>query len=244
MRLTTAARYIGGLGTTVLLSSGQSGLKGVQADLCCGYGPDPFACPRCEYDGCCPKEYPLTLTGKAKFGSKRRELDEEDAAKNNPSITGSVIITGYDNGIDGTNDTLVVKYNLQGCNGNCSVLEVEDNRNFCEEVAIGELDLDNSAGDVDIIENINPIATSDVVENTDVNTTINELFDRPMVVQNAEGRVLACAMFKEITNTSPSVSVSTHAERLTNITPLAVCRRREVSKTKHRNESLCRASRR
>jgi hypothetical protein len=31
MRLTTAARYIGGLGTTVLLS-GQSGLKGVGAD--------------------------------------------------------------------------------------------------------------------------------------------------------------------------------------------------------------------
>jgi hypothetical protein len=34
--------------------------------------------------------------------------------------------------------------------------------------------------------------------------TINELFNRPMVVQDAKGRVcvLACAMFKEITNTT------------------------------------------
>ena len=111
MRLTTAARYIGGLGTTVLLSSGQSGLKGVGANVITWWG---------EIFGVTVK------TGKAQFESKRRELDEEDAAKNNPSITGSVIITGYDNGIDGTNDTLVVKYNLQGCNGNCSVLEVED----------------------------------------------------------------------------------------------------------------------
>jgi hypothetical protein len=197
MRLTTAARYLGGLGTTVLLS-GQGGLKGVGA---CNSLMFDLA-----KDDCFPDMIDLRRTGEAKFvGSKRRELDEEDAA-NNPSITGSVIITGYDNGIDGTNDTLVVKYNLQGCNGNCSVLEVEDNRNFCEEVAIGELDLDNSAGDVDIIENINPIATSDVVENTDVNTTINELFDRPMVVQNAEGRVLACAIFKEITNNNNSTN--------------------------------------
>ena len=137
----------------------------------------------------------------------RRELDGDNATSN--SITGSVFIAGYPGGVDpktgAANDTLWVKYDLQGCNGACTVLEVEDNPNFCEEVAIGELDLDNSAGDVDVVKNVNTTATD--VETTDVDTTINQLFDRPMVVQDAEGRVLACAMFEEITNTT-----STEAE--------------------------------
>jgi hypothetical protein len=98
------------------------------------------------------------------------------------------------------NDTLWVEYDLQGCNGTCTVLEVEDNLNFCNEVAIGELDPDNSAGDVDVVTNVNPTATD--VEITDVDTTINQLFNRPMVVEDADGRVLACAMFKEIVSSN------------------------------------------
>ena len=109
------------------------------------------------------------------------------------------------------NDTLWIKYDLQGCNGTCSVLEVEDNLNFCDQVAIGELDPDNSDGDVDVVKNVNPTAND--TETTDVDTTINQLFGRPMVVEDAKGRVLACAMFKEITNNTNS-DASASAEEI------------------------------
>jgi hypothetical protein len=144
--------------------------------------------------------------GEAIYGGSRRELDGENVTST--SITGSVTIAGYPGGIDpktgAVNDTLWVEYDLQGCNGTCALLEVEDNLNFCEEVAIGELDPDNSAGDVDVVKKVNPTATD--VETTDVDTTINQLFDRPMVVQDADGRVLACAMFKEIVNSNTTNS--------------------------------------
>ena len=69
--------------------------------------------------------------------------------------------------------------------------------------AIGELDPDDTAGDVVIVDNIDNInSTASDVETIDVDMTINELFNRPMVVQDSAGRVLACAMFKEITNTT------------------------------------------
>ena len=144
----------------------------------------------------CP--YMPRCTGEATYGSSgRRELDGEDAT--NTSITGSVIIGGYSDGIDpftgAANTTLLVENNLQGCNNKCSALKFKNNPNFCEEVVIGDLDLVNSAGDVVIIQNITPIA-SDI--DTDVGTAINQLFDRPLVVQDSEGRVLACAMFKEV----------------------------------------------
>lgn len=139
------------------------------------------------------------------LGAKRvnRKLDGGDAA--NTSVSGWVMIHGYEGGIDKytnatgvLNDKLAVKYKLHGCNGACSVFEVEDNPNFCEEVAIGDFDLDNSAGDVDLVVNAN--ATGSDVLTTDVNTTIEKLFDRPMVFQDAEGRVLACGMVKQVTN--------------------------------------------
>ena len=78
-------------------------------------------------------------------------------------------------------------------------------------MAIGDSDLDNSAGDVDVVKNVNPTAND--TETIDVDTTINKLFDRPMVVQDAEGRVLACAMFKEITN-DPNSDASASAEEI------------------------------
>ena len=144
-----------------------------------------------------------------------RELDGEDATATS-SITGSVTIAGYPNGIDpstgAVNDTLLVKYDLQGCNGTCSVLEVEDNPKFCEEVAIGEFDLDNSVGDLDIVKNVNPTAND--TETIDVDTPINQFFGRPMVVEDAAGRVLACAMLKEITNNTNS-DASASAEEIT-----------------------------
>lgn len=118
------------------------------------------------------------------------------------SITGYVTITGYPDGIypptGAANSTIAVEYDLQGCDGKCFALEVKENPNFCEEVTIGDVDLDNSAGDVAIVKNINPIASD--IEITDVDIAINQIFDRPLVVQDSEGRVLACAMFKEVTN--------------------------------------------
>jgi hypothetical protein len=60
--------------------SGQSGLKGVHADLCCGYGPDPDACPRCDGSPCCEEAFGRPK-GVAAYRSSRRELDgEEDYA--------------------------------------------------------------------------------------------------------------------------------------------------------------------
>ena len=171
-----AAAYLG----TALLSSQDDGLKPVNAWVS---GSD------CEdFVGSCS-------SGAATYRDKH----------SNTSINGYVIITGYADGIDpktgAVNNTLVVIYDLKGCNGNCTALKVEDNRNFCEEVSIGELDPDNIAGDIDIVENINPIA-SNVETIDDVDTAVNQLFNRPIVVQDTEGRVLACAMFKEITNTN------------------------------------------
>lgn len=166
------------LGTAVLLSNQEDGLKPVNAWVS-GSDCEDFA-------GSCS-------SGAAIY---REHL--------NPLVSGYVVITGYDNGIDPktgeVNNTLVVIYDLKGCNGNnCTVLEMKENRNFCKEVSIGELDPDNNAaGDIDIVEIINPIASN--VETINVNTAINQLFDRPVVVQDAERRVLTCAMFKEITN--------------------------------------------
>ena len=103
------------------------------------------------------------------------------------------------------NNTLWVDYDLEGCNGTCSILEVEDNTNFCEYAVIGELDPDDTATDVVIVDNINNInSTASDAETIDVDMTINELFNKPMVVKDAEGRVLACAMFKEFTNNTNS----------------------------------------
>ena len=55
--------------------------------------------------------------------------------------------------------------------------------------------------------------TANDTETTDVDTAINQLFNRPMVVQDAKGRVLACAMFKEITNNTNS-DASASAEEI------------------------------
>ena len=169
------------------------------------------------------------MAGGARFGSLddeqsfseffigTRGLEGGDAA-NNTSITGYVMIAGYDGGIDPktgeVNDTLVVEYDLQGCNGTCSILELEENSNFCEYAAIGELDPDDTAGDVVIVDNIDNInnSTASDVETIDVDMTINELFNRPMVVQDSAGRVLACAMFKEITNTNTTNTEGTGTE--------------------------------
>ena len=138
-------------------------------------------------------------------------IEEGDDIANTSStdaeITGFVTITGYKDGIDPSgekNNTLEVKYNFKGCNGECTILEVEDNPNFCDEVAIGELDNDNSEGDVDIIEDIS--TTDDVVEYINVNTSVNTFFGRPIIVKGPKGRVLACAVFKEITSNYTDVS--------------------------------------
>jgi hypothetical protein len=163
---------------------------------------------------------PGTTSGAADFTSggrrqRQRMIEEgDDTANNNSStdaeITGYVTITGYKDGIDPNtgekNNTLEVRYNLKGCNGECFVFEVEDNPNFCDEVAIGELDNDNSEGDVDIIEDIISTITDDVVEYINVNTSVSTFFGRPIVVQGPKGRVLACAMFKEITSNYTDVS--------------------------------------
>jgi hypothetical protein len=160
-----------------------------------------------------------TEQGTAEYTGGRRQrqrmIEEgDDTANNNSStdaeITGFVTITGYTDGIDPNtgekNNTLEVRYNLKGCNGECFVFEVEDNPNFCDEVAIGELDVDNSEGDVDIIEDIISTITDDVVEYINVNTSVSTFFGRPIVVQGPKGRVLACAMFKEITSNYTDVS--------------------------------------
>lgn len=157
----------------------------------------------------------LYQEGTAQYTDRRRQrqrmIEEGDDTANTSStdaeITGFVTITGYKDGIDPSgekNNTLEVKYKLKGCNGECTVLEVEDNPNFCDEVEIGELDNDNSEGDVDIIEDIS--ITDDVVEYINVNTSVSTFFDRPIVVQGPKGRVLACAVFKEITSNYTDVS--------------------------------------
>ena len=158
-----------------------------------------------------------TQTGTSDFiiaMKRQRMIEEGDDTANTSStdaeITGFVTITGYKDGIDPytgeKNNTLEVRYNLNGCNGECFVFEVEDNPNFCDEVAIGELDGDNSEGDVDIIKDISTIITDDVVEYINVNTSVSTFFGRPIVVQGPKERVLACAMFKEITSNYTDVS--------------------------------------
>ena len=71
-------------------------------------------------------------------------------------------------------------------------------------MAIGDLDDDNSEGDVDIIEDIS--STDDVVEYINVNTSVSTFFGRPIVVHGPKGRVLACAVFKEIKSNYTDVS--------------------------------------
>ena len=123
MRLSTALKTFGGFGTVLL--------KGVDGELL--FGGTRF--------GSTSDEVTVTnLSFEQSFselfiGNRARGLEGGDAA-NNTSITGYVMIAGYDGGIDPktgeVNDTLVVEYDLQGCNGTCSILELEENSNFCE----------------------------------------------------------------------------------------------------------------
>ena len=196
--------------TVLLLLLGQIGLKGVEAwgEECLGIDDD-MPPEHCGYRG-------YLMKGTASYGGSGRKwqrmIKEGDDTTNTSStdakINGFVTITGYEDGIDPSsgekNTTLEVKYNFNGCNGECSDFEVEDNPNFCDEVAIGELDNDNSAGDVDIIEDIS--TTNEVVEYINVNTSVNTFFGRPIVVKGPKERVLACAVFKEITFNYTDVS--------------------------------------
>ena len=208
--LSTAVRvkvFGGFFGTALLSVSGQSGLKCVGAFSVGGarFGStsDEVLNDFIDNFGSRSNE----IFNEMPFGNRARGLDGDGGDAASTSINGYVIIAGYDGGIDPktgkVNDTLVVEYDLQGCNGTCSILELEEKSNYCEYAAIGELDPDDTAGDVVIVDNIDNInSTSSDVEIIDVDMTINQLFNRSMVVQDAKGRVLACAMFKEITNTT------------------------------------------
>jgi hypothetical protein len=150
----------------------------------------------------------------------RRMLQEEDDTptstttlpdnNSNNMITGEVIITGYTDGIHPntreTNHTLEVPFNLTGLDDSCNLtscfyVEIKDSPLSCDGYS-SALSPEKEDGDGNHVI-LKDVAHTDVAQGItyiNVNKPIGHLFDKPMVVHAHDGRVLACAMFKEVTH--------------------------------------------
>ena len=127
-------------------------------------------------------------------------------------ITGTVAINN-DNA-DATNYTLIVGYDLNGCEekGSCSSVHIKERANYCEMVKIGDVDDDGGeeGGSYAILDNVDPQADSRISIN--VGKAINQLFGLPMVVKDGERRVRGCAIFTEIIANESSNTTAAEAE--------------------------------
>jgi hypothetical protein len=136
-----------------------------------------------------------------------------------------VYVYGYINGTGpdgGTNLTLEVQYNLEGLgtaciNGSCSV-EVKGKDTYtCDDVYASQLESDgddpSSATDDNghyvLLKNISHTEVGQGIVYVDIGHPVHHLFDRPVVLNDHDGAILACAIFTEIKNNTASDSTST-----------------------------------
>ena len=128
-------------------------------------------------------------------------------------ITGEVIVAGagYTDGIHPntgeTNHTLEVPFNLTGLDDSCNLtscfyVEIKDSRLSCDDYSSSTSspeDNDEGDGNHVILKDVAHTNVAQGITYINVNKPIGHLFNKPMVVHAHDGRVLACAMFKQIT---------------------------------------------